>query len=643
MLRTLYKLQSAVELAQKRKCGVWAEDLPSGQKKFRVAPFTRILEYCNWKMNPSLYELILEGYPTRLYFDIEIHQYQEQSLNDTVILKNLDILQIGRELKKEYRLNSMIEITEDFCRFFLNFFRSKLKSFIRRTLGLAITDDDITVLSACRNSKLSFHILCPSIIFDHHNTSMAFYVEDLAHSLLNDIKAEICNPELNQTLKGYFTRCLCLNQGKAFAIDLAPYGKTQQFRMMGCGKVGKAPLRLIKTEIDPLLPPNDFNWNFNQMWAGLTETDKTKIFAQYRVQLSLEQTPIHIGPGKSTRNASRRYYNLYSNGVTPECQFRGDRSEPLYKRANAGSCQVNIQSNCTYKNNNTNYRDVPNYESVFNEYAQQVTFDDLEDNDSVFCERCEVIEGIPCGDSSAKILKREDKWIVYCFNCQETVLKVIKTYQFQPIIVEEDEKITLHDRYINQGVQEVSLNDNYRLFAIDAPTGAGKSYMLRKWIYSDELHYSKIIFIYSKQGLCRAMSSYFDVPCYLDFVWQDWQHPPDKFVICLNSIIKLPLDFKTNAIILDEGGLTRKDTCAVTILPTLKDVLEKLHNLFFHTGKVILTQHHLSQTDLDYYSNFITNLADTQVFKRIFTQHSAKVSNVSLRSTPIFSIVINFR
>lgn len=416
-----------------------------------------------------------------------------------------------------------------------------------------------------------------------------------------------------------------MNQGQAFAIDLAPYGKNQQFRMFGCGKVGKAPLRLIKDENTPLLPPINFNWNFNQMWSNLTDTDKNRIFAQYRVQLSLEAAPIHIGPGKSTRNASRRYYGLYTTGVTPECQFNGDRIEPLYKSGNTGNVIGQTNPLGSYINNSSNHRDVPNYETVFNEYGKHFTFDDLEDNDSVFCERCEVTDGIPCGDSSAKILRKEDKWIVYCFNCQETVLKIIKTYQFQPILVEGNESITLHNRFINQGVQDFSLSDDFRLFAIDAPTGTGKSYMLRKWIYQEDLFYDKIIFIYSKQGLCRAMSSYFDIPCYLDFSLQDWQHPPDKFVICLNSIIKLPLDLKSTAIILDEGGLTRKDTCAVTILPTLKKVLEKLHDLFVDTGKVILTQHNLSQTDLEYYSNFIPNLTDTQVLKRIFTQNSAKV------------------
>lgn len=637
MFRTFYKLQPAVELANQYKCGVWAEDLPNGKKKFRVATFPRILEYCTKALKPSLYELIGEGCHTRLYFDIEIHQYQQESLNDFVILKNLELLQMEPDLREVYLLNSINEITEDFCRYFLDFFRSTLRNYVHRTLGILITDNEITVLSACRISKLSFHIVCPSIVFDRHNTSLAFYVEDFAYYFVNVIKAEFLSPETDQTRKGHLIRCLCLNQGKAFAIDLAPYGKNQQFRMFGCGKVGKAPLRLIQNETTSLLPPINFNWNFGQMWGDLVNNEKNTIFAQYGVQLNLEETPIHISPGKSVRNSSRRYYSLYTVGVTPKCQFIGERAEPIYyKKGNSSSTSFNSRGSSA-----VNHRDVPNYETVFNESGQQVTFDDLEDNDSVFCERCEVIQGIPCGDSSAKILKREDQWIVYCFNCQETVLKVIKTFQFQPILVEDQEKVILVDRYLNQGFQDVSLSDTYRVFAIDAPTGSGKSFMLKEWINRDDLFYDNIIFIYSKQGLCRAMSSYFQIPCYLDFTAQDWRTPPNKFVICLNSIIKLPRDIKTTAIILDEGGLTRKDTCAVTILPTLKDVLEKMHDLCSNTGKVILTQHNLSQTDLDYYSNFVPNLMDNQIFSRIFTQLGAKVCSRCSFSILISSIVIN--
>ena len=204
------------------------------------------------------------------------------------------------------------------------------------------------------------------------------------------------------------------------------------------------------------------------------------------------------------------------------------------------------------------------------------------------------------------------------------------------------ERITLHERYLNQGTQDVSFGDNYRLFAIDAPTGSGKSYMLKQWINSDEMFFSKIVVIYSKQGLCRAMASFFDIPCYLDFEYQDWQNPPEKFVICLNSVIKLPRPFKTDAIVLDEGGLTRKDTSAATIIPKLMEVLNTMHSLCADTSKVILTQHNLSQSDLDYYSNFIPNLMDDQIFKRIFTQDSAKVL-FNLCSIPTSNTVKTFK
>lgn len=627
MSRTLYKLQPATDYAKMNGNGVWAEDLPNGKKKFRVTPFSRIIEYCNWTKTPSLYELIHEGIPTRLYFDIEIHQYQHNDLNDIVILKNLDLLHIDAIIIEEYCVNAVLEITEEFCLFFKKFFIKAFKKYVERTLASIIEESDITILSACRNTKLSFHIICPSIIFDRHNTSMAFYVEDFAHWFLNSIREEITKSNADVLRRGYLLRTLCLNQGKAFAIDLAPYGKNQQFRMFGCGKVGKAPLRLVKNENSTLLPPENFSWNFGEMWTALTQIEKNTIFAQYRLQLDVEQIPIHISPGNSTRNSAKRYYNQYNIGLTLECHFKGSRCEPLYLKKRIVSKNIRTLHSNRGCSSNTDLREVPNYHTVFNEYGHQLSIDDLEDGDSVFCDRCEIIGGVPCGDSSAKIIKKDDTWIVYCFNCQGTILRIIKTFQFLPINVDDTvERIILHDRYLNQGTQDISFSDNYRVFAIDAPTGAGKSYMLKQWIKCDEMFFSKIVFIYSKQGLCRAMASYFEIPCYLDFEYLDWQHPPNKFVICLNSVIKLPSPFKTDAIVLDEGGLTRKDTSAATIIPKLMEVLNTMHSLCADTSKVILTQHNLSQSDLDYYINFIPNLTDDQIFKRIFTQDSAKVN-----------------
>lgn len=629
MTRTFYKLEQAKEYARENSVGIWAEDLENGKKKFLVASFLRILEHCNWKMKPSVYELIHEGSPTRLYFDIEIHQYKHEALNDTVILRNLDLLHLDSSLKDEYSYNAMLEISEEFCLYFKCFFITALKKYVERTLATTVQDNDITILSACRKSKLSFHIICPSLIFDRHNTSMAFYVEDFAHCFLNTVKEEFLNPSVDIAQKGYLLRTLCLNQGKAFAIDLAPYGRNQQFRMFGCGKVGKAPLQIITDENSHLLPPDNFHWNFLNMWKALTQNDKNSIFAQYRVQLDLEQIPIHISPGNSTRSSALRYYKQYNVGLTLECHFKGQRCETLYtKKGNHDRCDVRSMNdiNRGSRVGNTDIFEVPNNEPIFNEFGYRVRIDDLEDGDSVFCYRCEIIADDPFGDSSAKIIKKDDTWIVYCFNCQEKIMKVTKTFEFLPIVVNDTtERITLHDRYLNQGTLDVSFGDSYRLFAIDAPTGSGKSYMLRQWINSGEMFFSKIVFIYSKQGLCRAMASYFQIPCYLDFNFHDWLHPPDKFVICLNSIIKLSCPFQTDAIVLDEGGLTRKDTTATTIIPKLMDVLKTMLSLCTVTSKVILTQHNLSQSDLEYYSNFIPNLMDNQIFKRIFTQSSAKV------------------
>jgi hypothetical protein len=624
-LRTFYKLEEAIRFGNANNLSVWAEDY-NDKKKFLVGSLNTIVDHCKDAKTPSIYEVLQPYKCTRLYFDVEINHFQQAELKEAIINKNVELLQLSDDIKRIFYEVVSLDITEDFCQFFLKCFKTSLIAYVEHTLSITLSDQDITVLSACRSSKLSFHIVCPTLVFDEHNTSIAFYIEDYAHYFVTQILTEITNPGLSPFDQRHLVRCLCLNQAKVFAVDLAPYGKTQQFRMFGCGKKGKAPLRIIKDAVTPLIAPLDYRWDFESMWTGLV-SDKLadNILTQYRVQpLSVEDNPIHISPGKSTRRSAVKFYEQ-SPSSSLICDFIGPRCDPLYQsrvtRPRIDGHFVPFRTAAE----SSNCVDVTNSYKIFNEQGREVAIDTLGHNDYVFCQECELGEGIPYGEPSARIIQDNDRWLVYCFNCNETILKIVDTFQFMPLT--DTEHILLQNRYLNQGIIDVDLeSETHRVYAIDAPTGSGKSYMLRQWIKSDALFYSKVIFIYSKQGLCRAMSSYFDIPCYLDFHPDDWESPPDKFVICLNSIIKLPHLLFTHAIVFDEGGLTRKDTCAQTIIPILNQVLVKLEVLIMNTNKLVLCQHNLSQTDLDYYLNFVAaNLNNEQIFKRIFTQDSAKV------------------
>jgi hypothetical protein len=151
-------LEEAIRFGNANNLSVWAEDY-NDKKKFLVGSLSTIVEHCKDAKTPSIYEVLQPLKCTRLYFDVEINHYQQAELKEAVINKNVELLQLSDDIKAIYLEVVTLDITEEFCQFFLSCFKKSLIMYVNQTLSIALSDQDITVLSACRNSKLSFHIV----------------------------------------------------------------------------------------------------------------------------------------------------------------------------------------------------------------------------------------------------------------------------------------------------------------------------------------------------------------------------------------------------------------------------------------------------------------------------------------------------
>lgn len=181
--KVFYKLDPAI---QSRKQGeyIWAEDVPHsrGSKRYILANRITIYKYCQMVRTPSLYEVITNCTKVKLYMDIELdcQQLDNESLN--IFQKQYHELFGKKEnaLLKCVLTNYNKPFNESDCR--------KVNEIMLTCVRYAILSmkpshdpPDITILSACRRTKISFHYIVQNMILDSHETSMVFIMYEIRY------------------------------------------------------------------------------------------------------------------------------------------------------------------------------------------------------------------------------------------------------------------------------------------------------------------------------------------------------------------------------------------------------------------------------------------------------------------------------
>ena len=165
----------------------------SGRRKFFVAELTKFwVWYRNFYRLPRhFYEIIQEGLPCRLYFDLEFNKADNPDLDENKALSD-----------------------------FLVF----VCSLVKETYGLEITEKSFILLDSTTEKKFSVHATChfPNDCLFPSNVAMREFIAKLTQKM-SDLGVGIVKKENEET----------------FICDPAVYTKNRSFRILLSSKCGK--------------------------------------------------------------------------------------------------------------------------------------------------------------------------------------------------------------------------------------------------------------------------------------------------------------------------------------------------------------------------------------------------------------------
>jgi hypothetical protein len=316
------------------------------------------------KRDLSAYEVIHQM-NVALYLDIEIDCEICCDIDEVMIKENImnrfiysgfdinglnendldEIWTVFKDLKTNRPINSME--MGDIGKLLYNISKSFTEMvFPERTSNQGSNPNQkIDVYSACRENKLSFHMVYRNLIFDHHNTSMVFFVFELimhtqkkilekllellellrnngSSTCLNNSSSTCLNNSSSTCLNNSSSTCLnnssstCLNSQirqavacllydksslVASPIDIAPYTRNQCFRIPGCGKNGQNRLRPINIFEEHVFYRNDATFTgLVSNSKAFTDSLVSGLNAQYQLSQS-NFAAINLWPGNYPR------------------------------------------------------------------------------------------------------------------------------------------------------------------------------------------------------------------------------------------------------------------------------------------------------------------------------------------------------
>ncbi|KAI0993944.1 hypothetical protein K3495_g14241 [Podosphaera aphanis] len=105
------------------------------------------------------------------------------------------------------------------------------------------------MMSSSSASKLSIHVVVPSVVLDYSQTSTAAVSWEFAAFMEKEVWTRLSGGQTSSGERRALLRIVntdqnALNQGSF--VDNAVYSKSQCFRLLGCWKEGKFPLALLE-------------------------------------------------------------------------------------------------------------------------------------------------------------------------------------------------------------------------------------------------------------------------------------------------------------------------------------------------------------------------------------------------------------
>jgi len=160
--------------------------------------------------NQHLYEIIPDDCPIKPYFDCEMENVE-------------DFDDDADHFNKRAKLILFLQV---------------VKSFIKKNVGVELTDEDFIIIDSCRENKLSYHVIINNKVFFASRADHKVFIQALHDFCQRSVSKKIS--QLIWTFKSEST------EAQRFIFDTAPYGHHNNFRLPNQSKLGKP--YILKTD-----------------------------------------------------------------------------------------------------------------------------------------------------------------------------------------------------------------------------------------------------------------------------------------------------------------------------------------------------------------------------------------------------------
>lgn len=598
---------------------VWATDVQrnyidcNGQRKVYTGKRFWLARLADWHrymvtaMSPSAYEIIQLKSPAKLYFDIEFKVDNEEL---TSILAS--------------RMTTLI------------------LRIIKRHLGLSFTrnHEKVYVFHSCNRSKYSIHVVFPEFVFDNTQVSMVSYVAE-CKAFFQYVQENSGSNTTGQAEDN--TTKWCVSHISADIIDISVYKVNQLFRIPGNSKLGQNR-PLLRVQFD-----DGWNASLEITSPGYIYTETVNCVSALKnflvTVIDEEAEMIAVKPSLHLPLVSPFTIQdeLYGNNTQKDNMLPSGRfiKEVVCAGPTGNNKKLRIMSNhesaiskLIAKNRIglSRKKDIillDDDEYVYREDKSRVKGRKLHPKEIIFCNKCDVDNGRPFGLPSAKVFHSAgDELGIYCFNC-ETVTWLLCTAEQEGFSVTCDNQFidTPYAKLNYNGRCDIDFDDfDTKLVVLDAPMGSGKTFVAEQYIARHKE--ASVLIVTFRISLARYLANRFSVNCYLE---------PDTFatekesrlVVCLDSIWKIQRQ-QYDIIVLDEATFIRHHFVSGTIKDKIEAVVTQFQRLLESSDKIIIMQHRVTDTCIDFFCSLIGVNPDSAVVKRKFDRpvplHPLKVT-----------------
>ncbi|KAI0996279.1 hypothetical protein K3495_g11901 [Podosphaera aphanis] len=587
---------------------IFAEDIPDewaahkGSKEYLVSTLRDIHRHCFYRERPNVYEIINHEAHNYLYFDMDREK--------RVLLPPASPGLVPDEF---YSVNAS-DITRDDVYQSIKFIQSVLSAYIGLALGLS--SPELKIMSGSSKHKLSLHIVVPDVLMDSCQTLTAAFAWEFAAFMEKQVRVMLSSGDTPADTRRALLRivnvCPTAPIGGSF-VDHSVYTRSQCFRLLGCCKPGKAPLTLVTlgAPIDDLYFYEERHWDFGTV-AGTVRSFASTLVTPANLDALQEAYTVRLGSTFPFRSAFRveveRNWRRQDD-MAAEARVEGVPEEEDWLERSRGLGGEGLGTGTGIGDNPlAGARTLFDTALIFNQYSNPCEFRDFVPGDECFDPFCEVINGVPRGRPSARMVRdrnstRETPKGFWCFNCNRLVISVT-TWNPTPLYHRSEDVVTPCSRFINAGLnRDIVLRlPGPRMQVVDAPTGSGKTELLAR--YCRQYPEASILLISFRRALACNLAVRLGLSDYkTPGIWLDRQ-AMRRVAMCVDSTAKITPDKSYDVVLVDEAGAIRRHMVSDVMDKRGPWVRRSVRRLLQRAKTTIITQYQLMESDVEFWCSF---------------------------------------